>query len=74
MALPFQAYGAVGMARANEDPDSATSQIFLLKWRQALIAPGRNTLDGFYNCLGYITSDNEQLLSQVTTNDVITKA
>lgn len=51
MALPFQAYGALGMARGNEDVDSASSQFFLVKWDQGLIAPGRNTLDGFYRCL-----------------------
>ncbi len=46
MALPFQAYGAVGMSRDNDDPDSATTDFFFLKWKQALIAPGRNTIDG----------------------------
>jgi peptidylprolyl isomerase len=72
MVLPFQAYGAVGMARDNEQADSASSQFFLLKWRQALIAPGRNTLDGFYSCFGYIVSHNEYLLSQFTAADTIT--
>lgn len=74
MALPFQAYGALGMARENDDPDSASTQFFLLKWRQALIAPGRNTLDGFYSCFGYVVSDNEYLLGQVTDKDVISSA
>lgn len=72
--LPFQAFGALGMARNNEQVDSASSQIFFLKWNQALIAPGRNTLDGFYSCFGYITSKNEYLLSQLTTDDVILSA
>lgn len=54
-----------GMARENEDADSGTSQVFFLKWKQALIAPGRNTLDGFYSCFGYIV-DNEDYLSQIT--------
>jgi peptidylprolyl isomerase len=70
MALPFQAYGAVGMARSNEDVDSASSQFFLLKWDQALVAPGRNTLDGFYSEFGYVT-ENENLLSQITEKDKI---
>lgn len=68
--LPFQAYGAVGMARAGEDADSATSQIFFLKWDQALVAPGRNTLDGFYTSLGYITR-NAELLKQVQPADTV---
>eukprot|EP01036_Dinobryon_divergens_P030313 gene30313-39539_t len=63
-ALPFQAFGALGMARDNESPDSADTQFFFLKWKQALIAPGRNTLDGFYSCFGYVTR-NEDLLSQL---------
>lgn len=71
MALPFQAYGAIGMARDNAEADSGSSQFFFLKWRQALNPPGRNTLDGFYSCFGYVTSTNEQLLSQVTTDDKI---
>lgn len=31
------AYGAVGMARGNEDADSGSSQFFLLKWDQVHI-------------------------------------
>ena len=62
--LPFQAYGAIGMARG-EDVDSAQEDFFFLKWRQALVAPGRNTLDGYYSCLGYVVSDNLDLLGQV---------
>ena len=62
--LPFQAYGAIGMARG-EDVDSAQEDFFFLKWRQALVAPGRNTLDGYYSCLGYVVSDNVDLLGQV---------
>ena len=74
MALPFQAYGAVGMARDNGDPDSGSSQFFVLKWNQALNPPGRNTLDGFYSCFGYVTSDNVHLLDQVSTEDKIVYA
>lgn len=74
MALPFQAYGAIGMARDNDNEDSANSQFFILKWRQALVPPGRNTLDGFFTCFGYITSGNEYLLSQITPKDTIVYA
>mmetsp|Transcript_31266 Transcript_31266/g.52290 ORF Transcript_31266/g.52290 Transcript_31266/m.52290 type:complete len:443 (-) Transcript_31266:117-1445(-) len=74
MALPFQAYGALGMARNNDSPDTASTQFFFLKWMQALIAPGRNTLDGFYSCFGYVTQ-NEDLLSQVNVKtDTIVSA
>eukprot|EP01038_Epipyxis_sp_PR26KG_P012026 gene12026-16097_t len=68
MILPFQAYGAVGMARDNEIPDSGNTEFFMLKWKQALIAPGRNTLDGFYSCFGYVV-ENENILGQLVEGD-----
>ena len=58
------------MARANDQPDSASSQLFLLKWRQALVPPGRNTLDGAFACLGYVTR-NEALLAQLAPQDSV---
>ena len=102
ISMPFQAIGAMGMARGNEvkrldfllsvhtfppvtffstlhhlspllpfqDVDSASSQFFFVKWDQGLIAPGRNTLDGFYTNFGYIT-ENENILSQMTDNDKV---
>ena len=45
--------------------DSGSSQFFMLKWDQALIAPGRNTLDGFYSCFGFVTSGNEKFIGQL---------
>ena len=68
-ALPFQAYGALGMAR-DVDPDSGSSQFFFLKWLQALVAPGRNTLDGYYGCMGYVV-ENEEILKQLQVGDKI---
>jgi peptidylprolyl isomerase len=61
------------MARDNEQADSGSSQFFLLKWRQALIAPGRNTLDGFYSCFGYVVK-NEDYLSQINPTTKIVSA
>jgi len=58
------------MARDNDDPDSAVGDFFFLKWQQALIAPGRNTLDGYYSCFGYVV-ENEDFLSQVSSDDRI---
>uniref|UniRef100_A0A7S1XWK7 peptidylprolyl isomerase n=1 Tax=Phaeomonas parva TaxID=124430 RepID=A0A7S1XWK7_9STRA len=72
-SLPFQAYGALGMARLPDDADSATSQVFFVKWDQALVPPGRNTLDGFYSCFGYATK-NAELLKQVQPGDVVVSA
>jgi peptidylprolyl isomerase len=72
-ALPFQAYGALGMARGNDDPDSASSQFFFLKWLQALVAPGRNTLDGYYSCFGYVIK-NEDAIKELHVGDTIVYA
>ena len=72
-ALPFQAFGALGMARNNEDVDSGSSDFFFLKWNQALVAPGRNTLDGYYSCFGYVVQ-NEDLLKLVQSDDKIVSA
>lgn len=72
-ALPFQAYGALGMGRENNDPDTATTNFFLLKWMQALVPPGRNTLDGYYSCFGYVVK-NEDFLKQLEVGDRIVKA
>ena len=71
MSLPFQAYGALGMAHDPEDVNTASSQFFFLKWDQGLVAPGRNTLDGSSTCFGYVTSDNVGLISQVNKGDKI---
>jgi peptidylprolyl isomerase len=72
MAMPFQAYGALGMAHDPEDPNTASSQFWFLKWNQALVAPSRNTLDGSQACFGYVTK-NQELLSQVEKGDKITR-
>ena len=73
-ALPFQAYGALGQMRENEDAETgATSEFYFLKWNQALIAPGRNTLDGFYSCFGYVVSNADEI-EQLHVGDKIVKA
>ena len=72
--LPFQAFGALGMARGNDDVDSGSADWFFLKWTQPLVPPGRNTLDGYYSCFGYIVSDNQDLLKQMGKGDKIVSA
>ncbi|KAJ1624928.1 cyclophilin type peptidyl-prolyl cis-trans isomerase/CLD-domain-containing protein [Pavlovales sp. CCMP2436] len=79
LALPFQSYGALGMARQSADlggeidNDSATSEFFFVKYDQALIPPGRNTLDGAYSCFGY-TSEGATYLRQLELGDTIVSA
>ena len=51
--LPFQAYGALGMARGQYEADSASSQFFWLLFDSDLTPAGKNLLDGRYACFGY---------------------
>jgi len=72
-ALPFNAYGALGMAREEYDADSASSQWFWLLFDSDLTPAGKNLLDGRYACFGY-TVDGARLLSDVKEGDVIVSA
>ncbi len=72
-ALPFNAYGALGMAREEYDVDSASSQWFWLLFDSDLTPAGKNLLDGRYACFGY-TIDGARLLSDVKEGDVIVSA
>ena len=72
-ALPFNAYGALGMAREEYDVDSASSQFFWLLFDSDLTPAGKNLLDGRYACFGY-TVDGARLLSDVKEGDVIVSA
>ena len=72
-ALPFNAYGALGMAREEYNVDSASSQFFWLLFDSDLTPAGKNLLDGRYACFGY-TIDGARLLSDVKEGDVIVSA
>ena len=72
-ALPFNAYGALGMAREEYDADSASSQWFWLLFDSDLTPAGKNLLDGRYACFGY-TTEGARLLSDVKEGDVIVSA
>merc|ERR1719379_68680 len=72
-ALPFNAYGALGMAREEYDPDSASTQFFWLLFDSDLTPAGKNLLDGRYTCFGY-TVDGAKLLSDVKEGDLIVSA
>merc|ERR1712205_7502 len=72
-ALPFNAYGALGMAREEYAVDSASSQFFWLLFDSDLTPAGKNLLDGRYACFGY-TIDGARLLSDVKEGDVIVSA
>eukprot|EP00814_Leptocylindrus_danicus_P010629 CAMPEP_0116003978 /NCGR_PEP_ID=MMETSP0321-20121206/342_1 /TAXON_ID=163516 /ORGANISM="Leptocylindrus danicus var. danicus, Strain B650" /LENGTH=411 /DNA_ID=CAMNT_0003472219 /DNA_START=94 /DNA_END=1329 /DNA_ORIENTATION=+ len=69
-SLPFQAYGALGMEHDAEDVNTASSKFWFLRWDQALVSPGRNTLDGSHSCFGYVVK-NQDILKQVSNGDMI---
>eukprot|EP00903_Cladosiphon_okamuranus_P013006 g12135.t1 len=71
--LPFQAYGALGMARSEFEADSASCQFFWLLFDSDLTPAGKNLLDGRYAEFGY-TVDNEELLADVKEGDMIKSA
>lgn len=71
--LPFQAYGALGMARSEFDADSASCQFFWLLFDSDLTPAGKNLLDGRYSQFGY-TVNNEDLLADVKEGDIIKSA
>jgi len=71
--LPFQSYGALGMARSEYENDSASSQFFWLLFESDLTPAGKNLLDGRYSCFGY-TVENADLVKGVTEGDIIKEA
>ena len=54
--LPFQSFGALGMAREEYDDDSASSQFFWLLFDSDLTPAGKNMLDGRYGDLVLLPS------------------
>mmetsp|Transcript_29103 Transcript_29103/g.48914 ORF Transcript_29103/g.48914 Transcript_29103/m.48914 type:complete len:426 (+) Transcript_29103:64-1341(+) len=71
--LPFQSYGAMGMARGEFENDSASSQFFWLLFESDLTPAGKNMLDGRYSCFGYAVEGAEQL-KDVKEGDIIESA
>jgi cyclophilin family peptidyl-prolyl cis-trans isomerase len=71
--LPFQSFGALGMARTEDDDDSGSSQFFWLLFDSDLTPAGKNLLDGAYACFGY-TTEGAEFLKDVKEGDVIVSA
>jgi len=71
--LPFQSYGALGMARNEFETNSASSQFFWLLFESDLTPAGKNMMDGRYTCFGY-TTDGAELLKSLQEGDLITSA
>jgi peptidylprolyl isomerase len=71
--LPFSSYGALAMARPENDPNGGSSQFFFFLFEPELTPAGRNLLDGRYTVFGYVTSGQE-VLGQLKANDKILSA
>jgi len=68
--LPFNAFGTLALARAEFEPNSASSQIFFLLKESELTPTGSNLLDGRYAVLGYVTQGAD-LLKEMQVGDKI---
>ena len=71
--LPFQSTGALGMAREEFEPDSASTQFFWLLFESDLTPAGKNMLDGRYSCFGY-TTEGADLLKALREGDIVVSA
>jgi len=71
--LPFSAYGAMGWARDEYDPNSGSSQFFWLLFDSDLTPAGKNVLDGRYPCFGYVVEGSD-FLQDIKEGDVIVSA
>lgn len=72
-ALPFSAFGTLGMARPNNDPNGASSQFFFFLFEPELTPAGFNLLDGRYAAFGYLV-EGEEVLRKLRVGDRILKA
>ncbi len=73
LALPFNAYGAVALARPSLDPNGGSSQFFFFKFDSELTPPGFNLMDGRYSVFGYLV-DGKEVLEKLTDKDKIISA
>lgn len=72
-ALPFNAYGAVAMARPGNDPNGGSSQFFFFKFDTELTPPGFNLMDGRYAVFGYLV-EGKEVLENIKAGDIIKSA
>ncbi len=71
--LPFSSYGAVALARPNEDANGGSSQFFFFLFEAELTPAGRNLLDGRYAVFGY-TVEGKDVLDKLKAGDRIESA
>lgn len=73
LALPFNAYGAIALARPETEPNGGSSQFFFFKFDTELTPPGFNLMDGRYSVFGYVV-DGKETLEQLSEGDKIVSA
>jgi peptidylprolyl isomerase len=71
--IPFNAYGAVALARPADDANGGSSQFFFFKFDTELTPPGYNLMDGRYAVFGYVVKGKE-VLEELTAQDKIISA
>lgn len=71
--IPFNAYGAIALARPANDPNGGSSQFFFFKFDTEITPPGYNLMDGRYSVFGYLTKGKE-VLEELTAGDKIISA
>lgn len=71
--LPFNAYGAVALARPTTDPNGGSSQFFFFKFDTEVTPPGYNLMDGRFAVFGYVT-EGADVLEELTADDKIISA
>ncbi|MEN9520550.1 MAG: hypothetical protein RLZZ381_3138 [Cyanobacteriota bacterium] len=71
--IPFNAYGAMALARPGDDPNGGSSQFFFFKFDTEVTPPGYNLMDGRYSVFGYLT-EGKEVLEELTAGDKIISA
>lgn len=71
--LPFTSYGTLAMARAEFEPNTASSQFFWFLFEPDLTPAGRNLMDGSWAVFGY-TTKGENFLKGLQKGDRIVSA
>ena len=73
LALPFNSYGAVALARPDTETNGGSSQFFFFKFDGELTPPGFNLMDGRYSVFGYLV-EGKDTLDKLTDKDKIISA
>ncbi|MDB9313480.1 peptidylprolyl isomerase [Spirulina sp. CS-785/01] len=71
--LPFNAYGALALARPGDNPNGGSSQVFFFLFDSELTPPGFNLMDGRYSVFGYLI-DGKEVLEKLKPGDKIISA